>query len=103
MTVATLKTLQRERCMSIRDLRRNPIRACRGITRIIEGAKTHGYVLSPRALDNLIEDVEALSSPTFLASIREARRDVAAGRVYSATAARRMLGIPRRRRRAGTS
>ncbi|MFH1098366.1 MAG: hypothetical protein V1723_00335 [Candidatus Uhrbacteria bacterium] len=93
MTVKTIRTLRRERVISFRDLKRNPAGACRGITRIVDGARTRGFVLSPRVLDDLIENLEALSSPQFLASIRRARRDVAHGRTYTLDEVKRELGI----------
>lgn len=55
--------------------------------------QTHRYAISKRAFENLVEDLEALSSPKYLASIRRARRDVARGRVYTLDEVKRGLGI----------
>lgn len=43
--------------------------------------------------ENLIEDLDALSSPKYLASIRRARRDVAAGRLYTLEEIKRKYDI----------
>lgn len=53
--------------------------------------RTHTYTLAKRHYEDLIEDMEALSSPRYLASIRQAYADIDAGRVYSLEEVKRML------------
>ncbi len=69
-----LKALQREHVVSIKEIQKSPSKSLRGITRILRGSKTFGYFLDEAALDNLIEDLEALSSPAYLKRIAQARR-----------------------------
>lgn len=71
----TLQSLQEERVVNIRDLQKSPSRSLKGITRILRGKHTLGYFLDPQALDDLIEDFEALNSPAYLKRIAAARRD----------------------------
>ena len=70
----TLKAIQKERVVNIKELQKSPSRHLKGITRILRGKKTIGHFLSERAFDDLLEDLEALSSPNFLKSIRAARK-----------------------------
>ena len=71
----TLKSLQEERVVNIRDLQKSPSNSLKGITRILRGKNTLGYFLDPQALDDLIEDMEATKSPTYLKRIAAARKD----------------------------
>lgn len=64
-----------------------------GVTRLIKGRRTHGYLLTPEAFDNLVEDMEALGSSSYLASIREADRDIAAGRTSTLAEIKRRYHI----------
>lgn len=69
----TLKALQNEGVVNIKELQKSPSRYLQGLTRILRGKKTLGYFLSEDTFDNLIEDMEAISSPKYLRSIMRAR------------------------------
>lgn len=71
-----LQVLVGESIASIRDIQKNPSRALRGITRVVRGTKTVGFFFSNEELDDLLEDLEALSSPKFKRRVREARREL---------------------------
>ena len=85
--------LGRERVASIREIQRNPSRALYGITRVVRGSKTVGFFFDNRELDDLLEDIEALSSPRFLARMRKARREYRAGKAIPATVIARRYGL----------
>lgn len=69
----TLKTIKNERVVNIKELQKSPSRHLKNITRILRGNQTLGYFLDEEAFDNLIEDLEAMSSPSYLDSIKKAR------------------------------
>ena len=85
-------TLRRERVTPRRALRRSPSRH-RHLTRVTHDGHTSTFAISRRAYENLIEDLEALSSPRYLASIRRADRDIAAGGVHTLAEVKRKFGI----------
>lgn len=64
-----------------------------GVMRLTKGRRTRGYLLTAEAFDNLVEDMEALGSASYLASIREADRDIAAGRTYTLAEIKRRYRI----------
>ena len=70
----TLKAIKKEHVVNVKELQKSPSRHLKGITRILRGKKTLGHFLDEEAFDNLLEDLEALSSPNFLKSIRKARK-----------------------------
>ena len=70
----TLKLLQNEGVVNIKELQKSPSRYLQGLTRILRGKKTLGYFLSQDTFDDLIEDMEAMSSPNYLKSIMRARK-----------------------------
>ena len=70
----TLKLLQNEGVVNIKELQKSPSRYLRGITRILRGKETLGYFLTGSIFDDLIEDMEAMSSPNFIKSIIRARQ-----------------------------
>jgi len=70
----TLKVLKREKVTNIKELQKSPSRHLQGITRILRGKKTLGYFLNEEIFSNLIEDMEAMSSPNFIKSITRARK-----------------------------
>lgn len=84
-------TLQRSRAGARRHMRPSSGRFTR--VSIRGNGRTHTYALSKRRFEDLIEDLEALSSPKYLASIRRARKDVAAGRTHTLADVKRQLGI----------
>lgn len=70
----TLKLLQNEGIVNIKELQKSPSRHLQGLTRILRGKKTLGYFVSQETFDDLIEDMEAISSPNYVASIIKARK-----------------------------
>ena len=83
--------LNREHVSSIREIQRNPSKALREVTRVVRGSKTMGFYLANDAMDELLEDMEALASRPFRARVRAARRELraAGGAVTLATMAKR--------------
>jgi len=69
-----------EHTASVREIQRNPSRALRGITRVMNGSKTVGFYLSMEHFEELMENQEALASPRYLQLIAHARRDMKAGK-----------------------
>ncbi|NQU99335.1 MAG: hypothetical protein HQ538_01235 [Parcubacteria group bacterium] len=70
----TLRLLKNEGVVNIKELQKSPSRYLQGITRILRGKQTLGYFLEEDAFSNLIEDMEAMSSPNYLKSIMRARK-----------------------------
>ena len=70
----TLKLLKNEGVVNIKELQKSPSRHLRGVTRILRGKTTLGYFFANEAFDDLIEDLEAVSSPNYLKSITRARQ-----------------------------
>lgn len=66
--------LTRERVASIREVQQNPSRALQGMTRVMRGSKTIGFFFANEDLDELLEDVEAASSPTLRRRVAAARK-----------------------------
>lgn len=88
----TLQAPRRARPLSRHGRQRYAVRVLHTLPRITRGGKS-GYFLPNEALSNLVEDLEALSSPRYLASIRRARKDITAGRVYTLAEVKRELGM----------
>jgi hypothetical protein len=70
----TLKLLQNEGVVNIKELQKSPSRHLHGITRILRGKETLGYFLTRKIFDDLIEDMEAISSHNYIKSITRARQ-----------------------------
>lgn len=70
----TLKTLKNETVVNIKELQKSPSRHLQGLTRILRGKKTLGYFLDEGSFSDLVEDMEAMSSPNYLKSIVKARK-----------------------------
>ena len=70
----TLKLLKHESIVNIKELQKSPSRHLRGITRVLRGKTTLGYFFAENIFSDLIEDMEAMSSPNYLKSIMKARR-----------------------------
>lgn len=70
----TLKLLQNEGVVNIKELQKSPSRYLKGLTRILRGKETLGYFITGAVFDDLIEDMEAMSSPNYLKSIMKARQ-----------------------------
>lgn len=69
-----LKLLQNEGVVNIKELQKSPSRHLQNITRILRGKETLGYFLTEDIFDDLIEDMEAMSSVDYLKSIIRSRR-----------------------------
>lgn len=70
----TLQTLKNEEVVNIKELQKSPSRYLQGLTRILRGKKTLGYFLDENTFSQLVEDMEAISSPNYLKSIQKARK-----------------------------
>lgn len=70
----TLKQLKNEGMVNIKELQKSPSRHLQGITRILRGKATLGYFFAEDIFNDLIEDMEAMSSPNYLKSIMKARQ-----------------------------
>lgn len=70
----TLKSLQNEGVVNIKELQKSPSHHLQGITRILRGKSTLGYFLAEDIFNDLIEDMEAMSSSGYLKSIIRARQ-----------------------------
>jgi len=73
-------TLVNERIASIREVQKNPSKALRGVTRVMRGSKTVGFFFDNEEVDEILEDLEALSSPQFQRQVRQARKELAEGK-----------------------
>jgi len=69
----TLKSIQNEKVVNIKELQKSPSRHLKNITRILRGNQTLGYFLDQEAFENLVEDLQAMSSRSYLTSIKSAR------------------------------
>lgn len=69
-----------EHTASVREIQRNPSRALRGITRVMNGSKTVGFYLSTEHFEELVENNEAMASQSYVANIAQGRRDLKAGK-----------------------
>ncbi len=85
--------LARENVASIRDVQKNPSKALRGITRVIRGSKTIGFFLSNEEWEDLLENIEAMSSPSFRARVRSARRQMKEGKTVPLAEILKKYGI----------
>ena len=71
----TLKLLKNESIINIKELQKSPSRHLQGVTRILRGKATLGYFFAEDVFSDLIEDMEAMSSPNYLKSIMKARQN----------------------------
>lgn len=84
-----LSTLLREEIVSVRSFVAHPSKYLKGVVRVVDRkARSVGIFLDAQALDELLEDLEAVS-PAFLTSLVRSRRS---GRV-SARSIERRLGL----------
>lgn len=88
-----LNVLAQESVASIRDIQKNPSKALRGITRVMRGSKTIGFFFSNEELGDLLEDIEAFSSLSFKARVKEARREMKAGKTLPLSTIAKNYGI----------
>ena len=86
-------TLRHRERTSVRRVIQRSASGRRHLTRISRNGTTRTFALSQRAFEDLIEDLEMRSSKKFLASIRQADRDIANGRTYTLEEVKRELGI----------
>ena len=75
--------LQREHVASIRDVQKNPSKSLRGMTRVMRGSKTFGFFFSVEEFDELLEDMEAMSSKDLKARVRKARSGLKKNEIVS--------------------
>lgn len=75
--------LAKEHVASIREIQKNPSQALKGLTRVMRSGQTIGFFFPNDELENLLEDLEALSSPAFRSRIRQARNDLRRGKTVS--------------------
>lgn len=88
-----LKILAQESVASIRDIQKNPSKALQGITRVVRGGKTVGFFFSNEELGDLLEDIEAFSSPAFKARVKEARREMKAAKTVPFSVMAKRYGV----------
>lgn len=86
----TLQTIKNEKVINIKELQKSPSRYLKNITRILRGNETLGYFLDQEAFENLIEDLQALSSPTYIKKIKKAR---SAKKAYSLKEVEKRYGL----------
>ena len=86
----TLQALKNEHVVNIKELQKSPSRHLKHMTRILRGKKTVGYFLDPEAFDDLIEDVEAATSPNFRKSIEQSR---ASKKTYTLEKVKKQCGL----------
>ena len=91
--MSPLSLLVSERVASIRDIQRNPSRALRGVTRVTRGGKSVGLFFANQELEDFFEDLEASTSPKFLARIRKARKELKEGKTIPLSELARKYGI----------
>lgn len=70
----TLRLLKNEGMVNIKELQKSPSRHLQGVTRILRGKTTLGYFFAENIFSDLIEDMEAMSSPNYLRSVIRARQ-----------------------------
>ena len=75
--------LEKEHVASIREIQKNPSKALKGITRVMRGNKTIGFFFSNEEFDEILEDIEAISSKTLQKRVKKAREEIEKGEVYS--------------------
>ncbi|MEK7540075.1 MAG: hypothetical protein AAB558_02400 [Patescibacteria group bacterium] len=85
--------LNQERVVSIRELQMNPSKVLKGITRIMKNGKSIGFFLDKEALEDMLEDFEALNSPKYLASIRRADQEIREGKTLSLGKVMKKYGV----------
>lgn len=85
--------LTKEDVASIRDIQKNPSKALRGITRVVRGSKTIGFFFSNAELEDLLEDLQALSSARFKARVQKARHELKQGRTVSMNDIAKRYGV----------
>lgn len=71
----SLKLLKNEKMVNIKELQKSPSRHLQGITRILRGKTTLGYFFAEKIFNDLVEDMEAMSSPNYLKSVMRARKN----------------------------
>lgn len=92
-TLEQFQLLARERVVSIRELQKNPTKALQGITRVMKNGKSVGFFLDEEVFENFIEDIEALLSPNYQASIQQAMKEVKAGKGVTLEALKKEYGL----------
>lgn len=85
--------LTKENVASIREIQKNPSKALRRITRVVRGSQTIGFFFSNEELDELLEEIEASSSQTFKAKIKQGRKEVKEGKTISLSALAKRYGV----------
>lgn len=93
MTIVELASVTRQRVATIRQIQQHPSKALQGVTRVFKNGKAIGIFLDEEALDELQEDLEALSSPTYIKSIAKARAEIKAGKTISLEKVMKKYGL----------
>lgn len=85
--------LTKEHVTSIREVQKNPSKSLRGITRVMRGTQTIGFFFSNEDFDELLEDLEAASSATLRARVKEARQELKRGDIVTLAELRKKYGV----------
>lgn len=85
--------LPRENVASIREIQKNPSKALSGITRVMRGSDTLGFFFSKEDFDELLEDMEAASSPSLRARVKKARAGLKKDEVVSVAELAKEYGV----------
>lgn len=78
-----VNALAKENVVSIRELQKNPSQALKNVTRILRNGKTFGFFFSQEEFKDLLEDLQALSSPRYLKDIVKADEQIKQGQTTS--------------------
>ncbi|MFA6161114.1 MAG: hypothetical protein WC766_02935 [Patescibacteria group bacterium] len=93
MTSKAYKILSVERVASVRDIQRNPSKALKGLTRVMRGSQTMGYFFDVLSFDEILEDLEALSSPDLKKRVREARKGIKSNKLHTLESVAAKYGV----------
>ncbi len=83
MSIKAYAILAKEHIVSIRDVQKNPSKSLRGLTRVMNGSKTHGFFFSIDDMDDLMEDIEMSMSKSLRATVKKARLEIKRGETIS--------------------
>lgn len=93
MTSKTYKILTVEKIASVRDIQRNPSKALTGLTRVMRGSKTMGYYFDVMSFDEVLEDLEALSSDELKTRVRSVRRGLKSNKLKPLSSVAAKYGV----------
>ncbi|MBU0627407.1 hypothetical protein KKG31_07590 [Patescibacteria group bacterium] len=72
---STLQLTKNNSFVSIREVQTSPTRALNGFKILLNNGKMQGVYIPQEMLDNYMEDLEAMSSPSYIKLIKEARKE----------------------------